>query len=61
MSASLQVPLAVMAKTPQELSKKMLQVQGEQGGKVHIVAIYWDGKNHICWYLPLQYLGGGMF
>lgn len=60
MSASLHIPLAVIAKTPQELSKAILKVQAELGGKVSIVSIYWDGTNHVCWYLPLRNLGGGL-
>ena len=60
MSPSLLVPIAVTAKTTKELSMKMLEVQSAEGGKVSIVSIYWDGANHICWYLPLRNLGGGL-
>lgn len=63
MMPSLQVPISIAAKTRQELSKKMLQVQAQEGGKVAIVAIYFDSeaKEHVCWYYALHSLGGAVF
>jgi hypothetical protein len=63
MSVSQYVPLSVAAKTREELSKKMLEVQGKQGGKVAIITIAQDlsTKEWVCWYYPLRSLGGGVF
>lgn len=59
---SLQVPVAISAKTKEELTRKMLDVQAKAGGKVSVVSIYFDTakKEHVLWYLPLRRLGGGI-
>lgn len=54
------VPIALMAKTPKELSRKILIFQAKQGGKCSIAAMYWDGKNHVCWIYPLRSLGAAL-
>jgi len=51
------IPLAISAKTVNELNKKIAKFQHEQGGKCAILTIYWDGKSHICWIYPLTNLG----
>lgn len=55
------VPIALTAKTTAELQLKIARVQALENGKVSIVAIYFDtaAKEHVCWYLPIQY-GGAM-
>lgn len=55
--ASNQVPLAITAKTTQELSSAVARLQAQAGGKVSIITIYWDGKNHVLWYYPLKGYG----
>ena len=61
MSAALISPIPITAKTPEELAKKILAVQAKEGGKVSIVSIYYAQGQHVCWYLPLQYSGAGVF
>jgi hypothetical protein len=62
MSASLYVPISVAAKTREELTKTLLRIQAQAGGKVSVISIYYDPdkKEHICWYYPLRNLGGGV-
>lgn len=61
MSASLQVPLSVVSKTREGLTREIAKVQVKEGGKVSIVAIYYDTskKEHVAWYLPIKYFGNG--
>lgn len=62
MSASLHVPISITAKTREELTIALLRVQGQEGGKVTVVTIYYDTdkKEHVLWYYPLKYFGGGL-
>ena len=59
MSSSI-LPIALTAKTPQDITRQLALVQAAEGGKVSIVAIYYDSgqKLHVLWYLPLQFNGG---
>lgn len=61
MSASSIVPIPVSGKSKEELARKIAKLQGVLGGKVKIISIYFDTatKEHVCWYLPLTYAGGG--
>ena len=52
------IPLFVKGKTPEELTRRIFEVQQKLFGKVAIITIYWDGKQHICWYLPPSGSGG---
>ena len=60
MAASEYIPLSLADQTREGLTKKLLVLQAEQGGKVSIISIYYDGRNHVCWYYPLRNLGGGI-
>lgn len=62
MSASLHVPLSISAKTREGLTLALLRVQGQEGGKVTVVSIYYDAEKgeHVLWYYPLKYFGGGL-
>jgi hypothetical protein len=54
-------PLFITAKTADELRKKMVRVCIERSALVKFFSIYFDGKNHIAWYHPPIYQGGGLF
>lgn len=60
MSQSLKIPVHLSAKTPQELSKKILMLQAQQGGRVQIISIYFANGEHIAWYYPLGHGGEGV-
>lgn len=62
MSVSLHVPLSISAKTREGLSLALLRVQGSEGGRVQVISIYYDQdkKEHVLWYYPLKYFGGGL-
>lgn len=53
-------PIPLIANTPGKLMDKILEFQSIQGGKCGIVTIYFDGKNHICWIMPLKGLGSSI-
>jgi len=49
------IPYSVAATTREGLSRLILGLQTAQGGaKIQIISIYWDGRNHVCWYFPLR-------
>ncbi len=53
---SLSVPLAVAAKTREGLSKAILKIQAQQGGRVNIITIYYDTEagEHVAWYYAIN-------
>lgn len=60
MSVSKYFPVFLSAKTAAELQKMIMDVQLKNNGKVSIITIYYDGRNHVCWYYPLTNKPGGV-
>lgn len=60
MSASLHIPVPIRAPSPEELSKKILKVQIQQGGRVQILSIAQDlkTKDWVCFYYPIRHFNG---
>lgn len=60
MSIALNVPQFIIAKSPAELQLALRKLQAASSAKFAIVAIYYDGRNHVLWYQGPYNSGGSM-
>lgn len=50
MENSGRTPLFVSDKTKEGLVKKFLLIQSQEGAKLRVLTIYFDGTEHVLWY-----------